>query len=73
MVTSVKGGGGGVLVTIHCLINKICELGAYFLYFFLRVSSKWGVTSHPFHPLDLPLDGNSYTHRNYQQKDTMEK
>ena len=39
-----KGGGEG-------------WLGACFLYYFflICVSSKWGVTSHPFHPLDLPL------------------
>ena len=28
---------------IHCLITKICELGACFLYFsYIYVSSKWG-------------------------------
>ena len=41
-----KGGG----VTINCPITKICELKACFLYFFLSVSSKWGITSQPFHP-----------------------
>ena len=42
----------------HCLINKMCELGACFTNSFLCVNLTWGVTSHPFHPLDLSLHEN---------------
>ena len=37
-LTCVKGGGGKV--TIHCLNNKICELGACFLYFSYVLAQK---------------------------------
>ena len=38
-------------VTIHCPITKICDLGAFFLYFsFVLAQNRGGVTSHPFHP-----------------------
>ena len=37
-VTFVKGGG----VTIHCLITKICGLGAWFLYCSYVIGSKGG-------------------------------
>ena len=37
-VTFVKGGG----VTIHCLITKIRELGACFLYFSYMLSQNGG-------------------------------
>ena len=57
-VTFVKGGGGGV--TIHCLINKICELEACFLNFSYVLAKKGGVTRHPFHPLDPLLHGRFY-------------
>ena len=43
-VTFVKGG------TINCLITKICELGACFLYFSYVLAQNGGVTSYPFHP-----------------------
>ena len=40
-VTFVKRGGGGG-VTIHCLIIKICEMGACFLYFSYVLAQNGG-------------------------------
>ena len=45
-------------MTIHCLIIKIIVSWDLACVIFLCVSSKYGgggVTSHPFHPLDPPL------------------
>ena len=41
-----KGGG----VTIHCLNKQNMLAESLLLISFLSVSSKWGVTRHPFHP-----------------------
>ena len=48
-----KRGGGVTSFSDH----QNMEAGSLFLIFFLFVSSKWGVTSHPFHP--PPLDPSS--------------
>ena len=52
-------------MTIHCLITKICELGACFLYFSYVLAQNGGVTSHPFHPpgsvFDLPMQRKKKT------------